>query len=162
MTAFRSPITRRAVLRGLLGVTGAAGVSLTTGCSLLGDSSTPTPPPPNPLEGFFRDTAALADRYDAALAQVPALAAVITVPRDTHRAHVKALAQALTLPTPKPSGTASGAPAGDRTAVLGALVQAELKARDAAVEACLNAPARLAILLGSIAAARATHLEVLR
>jgi hypothetical protein len=159
----RSPtITRRAILRGLLGVTGAAGVSLTTGCSLFGDSSTPTPPAPNPLEGFFRDTVALADRYDAALAQVPALAGAITVARDTHRAHVKALAQALALaaPSAKPSGTA--APAGDGAAVLGALVQAETKARDAAVEACLNAPARLAILLGSIAAARATHLEVLR
>jgi hypothetical protein len=158
----RSPITRRAVLRGLLGVTGAAGVTLTTGCSLFGDSSTSPPPAPNPLEGFYRDTIALADRYDAALAQVPALAGAITGPRDTHRAHVKALAQALALATPKPSGTPTAGPAGDRNAVLAALVQAETKARDAAVEACLSAPNRLAVLLGSIAAARATHLEVLR
>src|SRR5262245_39431795 len=90
-----SPINRRAFLRGLLGVTGAAGVSLTTGCGLFNDSPDQTPPAPNPLEGFFRDTVDLADRYDAALAKVPALAPVITGPRDAHRAHVKALAQAL-------------------------------------------------------------------
>jgi hypothetical protein len=46
--------------------------------------------------------------------------------------------------------------------VLNSLVAAETKGRDAAVQACLSTGARLAPLVGSIAAARACHLEILR
>lgn len=157
----RSSITRRGLLRGLLGVTGVAGVSLAAGCDLF-DTGSGTPPPPNPLESFLVDTAALLARYNQALAQVPALGPTITHIRDTHLEHANALAKALNAPSPAPSAGGSGAPSGDRATVLAALVDAETKGHDAAVQACLATDARLAPLVGSIAAARATHLEVLR
>jgi hypothetical protein len=158
----RPSISRRQFLRGVLGVTGVASVSLATGCGLLGDGSQ-TPPPPDPLVGFLQDTTALADLYEAGLAAVTTLGPVITGPRNAHRAHARALAQAIGVAAPRPSGTATAAaPGSDRASVLAGLIAAENKARDAAVEACLSAAARLAPLVGSIAAARATHLEVLR
>jgi hypothetical protein len=159
----RSTITRRAVLRGLLGVTGAAAVSLTAGCDVFSPAPSGTETP-DPLEPFLRETVALADLYDTVLLQVPALASVITVPRDTHRKHAQALATAIGASAPRASGTVgpSAAPGADRTAAIAALVAAETAARDAAIEACLAAPARVASLVGSMAAARATHLEVLR
>ena len=42
------------------------------------------------------------------------------------------------------------------------LVDAETKGQNAARTACLAAPGRLAPLIGSIAAARACHLEILK
>jgi hypothetical protein len=45
---------------------------------------------------------------------------------------------------------------------LAALVTAEKAARDDAVNECLGSPPPFAALLGSIAAARASHLEVLK
>jgi hypothetical protein len=157
----RTSITRRGFLRGLLGVTGAAGVSLAAGCDLLGGGEAQAPAP-DPLLPFLADTTALLARYNLALVQAPPLATVITNVRDAHREHAVALAKAINGPTPGASATASGGPAGDRGTVLAALVEAETKARDAAIEACLNTTPRLAPLLGSIAAARATHLEILR
>jgi hypothetical protein len=156
----RTSITRRGFLRGLLGVTGVAGVSLAGGCDLLGGSD-PTPPAPDPLLPFLADTTALLARYNLALVQVPALATVITNVRDAHRDHAIALAKAINGPTPGPSTAASGPPQ-DRATVLAALVEAETKARDVAMDTCLKATPRLAPLIGSIAAARATHLEILR
>jgi hypothetical protein len=155
-----STFTRRGVLRAGLLFGGVAGVGLTTGCGLFGPDD-PGPPPPDPLLGFLNDTNALLARYDAALAKLPALGPAIATVRDNHRAHATILAQAINGPTPAASTTAA-APAGDRGAVLAGLVEAETKARDAAVEACLGTNPRLAPLIGSIAAARAAHLEVLR
>jgi hypothetical protein len=155
-----STFTRRGFLRALLGVTGAAGIGLTGGCGLLGGSD-PGPPPPDPLLGFLVDTNVLVGLYDAALARVPSLGPAIATVRNNHRAHATVLAKAINGPTPGPTGGPSGAPQ-DRATVLAALVEAETKAHDAAIEACLGATARLAPLVGSIAAARATHLEVLR
>ena len=157
----RSSITRRGFLRGLLGVTGAAGVGLAAGCDLFG-ANEPTPPAPDPLLGFLRDTTALAARYDLALLQVPALAPLITNIRDAHREHATTLAKAINGPTPGAPATATSGPAQDRATVLAALIEAETKGHEAAVEACLGTTARLAPLVGSIAAARATHLEILR
>ena len=157
----RTSITRRGFLRGLLGVTGAAGVGLAAGCDLLG-SSAAQPPAPDPLLPFLADTTALLARYNLALVQVPALAPVITNVRDAHREHAIALAKAINGPTPGASSSTTSGPPQDRATVLAALVEAETKARDAAVDACLKTTPRLAPLVGSIAAARATHLEILR
>jgi len=79
--------------------------------------------------------------------------------RDAHRTHAEALAQALAQPAPTP-GTSSDGPT-DPPAVLAALIEAETSGLEAARTACLAAPARLAGLIGSMAAARACHLEVL-
>jgi hypothetical protein len=154
--------SRRAFLRGVAGLAGVAvaGTAL-AGCDFLGggggDKQTDQP---SPLLGFLTATSALADRYDATITAVPALAATLTPIRDAHRAHVKALATALGTTAP---GTAPPAtrPPTDGPSAMSALVTAEKAARDDAVAACLAAAPRYAPLLGSIAAARATHLEVM-
>jgi hypothetical protein len=152
--------SRRELLRGAFGLAGAAviGAGALAGCDSF-DGNT-QPDRPSPLLGFLTATGALADRYDATIAAVPALSSRLIPVRDAHRAHVKALAAALPAPTPGPATPASQVPT-DSTAALAALVTAEKAGRDDAVTACLAAEPRLAPLVGSIAAARATHLEVL-
>jgi len=157
-----SGITRRGLLRGFVASVSVAGVGLATGCDLLGGSGGPSDDSPHPLEGLLRETVKLADSYDAGIAAVPALATVLTGPRDAHRAHAKALAQAISAPSPKPVVSPTSRGDGDRDALLNSLVAAETKGRDAAMEACLSTGPRLAPLVGSIAAARACHLEILR
>jgi hypothetical protein len=156
-----SGMTRRGLLRGFVASVGVAGVGLATGCDLIGGSGGPPANSPHPLAGLLRETVTLADAYDAGIAAVPALAAVLAGPRDAHRAHAKALAQAISAATPKP-GPSPTSRAGDRDAVLAGLVVAETKGRVSAEQACLSTGARLAPLVGSIAAARACHLEVLK
>jgi hypothetical protein len=152
------PTTRRTVLAGLLGTAGAAVTALLTGCDPFG-SGQQAPPGTNELSGFATDTAAIAARYDATLAVHPALTTTLGPIRDAHRAHVNALAQAMGIPIMSPP--AAGEPPADQASAVGALVTAEKSAHDAAVTACIAATTRYAGLLGSIAAARATHLEVL-
>jgi hypothetical protein len=160
--------SRRGFLRGVLGVAGVSVVGVgaagaLAGCDVFGgggDSGANTPDAPSPLLGFLASTAALADQYDAAILAAPTLTAQLTPVRDAHRAHVKALAAAINQPTPRPSSTAATS-IGDPATVKATLVTAEKAARDEAVAACLAAAPRTAPLIGSIAAARATHLEVL-
>jgi hypothetical protein len=137
-------------------------VGLTTGCDLIGGPGGPSTDAPHALEGLLRETIALADAYDAGIAAVPELATVLKGPRDAHREHAKALAQAISVPTPKPATSPTHRIGGDSAAVLASLVTAEAEGRDAARQACLSTSARLAPLVGSIAAARACHLEILR
>jgi hypothetical protein len=127
---------------------------------LFDGTAEPAPTAPA-LDGFLKDTVSLGDAYDAAIVRVPALATVLTGPRDAHRAHAKAIAQAISAPSPKP-GPGASIRGTDEAAVLAALIEAETKGRDAAQDACLATSNRLAPLLGSIAAARACHLEVLQ
>ena len=158
----RGSTSRRAFLRGALGLVGtaAAGAAL-AGCGIFGDDGGPKPPePPSPLLDFMAATSALADRYDATISEVPALIAALTPIRDAHRAHVKALAQALGTTAPR-SGPPATRPPSDGPSAMTALVAAEKTGRDDAVAACLAAAPNYAPLLGSIAAARATHLEVM-
>ncbi|MFC7479467.1 hypothetical protein ACFQX7_04590 [Luedemannella flava] len=105
-------------------------------------------------------TADLAGRYDAVIAAYPALADRLTPLRDAHRAHLTALASALG--QQPPAATAQEAPAGGQGGALTSLAAAEKSGRADAVAACLAAPPRLAPLLGSIAAARASHQEALK
>jgi hypothetical protein len=70
------------------------------------------------------------------------------------------LAAAVGAPVPAASAGSGLAPA-TRAQALAGLAAAETSGRDEAIAACLSSSARLASLLGSIAAARATHLEVL-
>jgi len=154
--------TRRSFLRGVLGVAGAGvlGPGALAGCDVLGGDGGGGAQP-HPLDGFLLATVALGDRYDATLAAVPALAPALTSVRDAHRAHATALAAELGKEVPKAPANAAPAPA-DRAEAVAAFAAAEKSARDEAVAACLAGSARLAPLLGAIAAARASHLEVLR
>lgn len=133
------------------------------GCELL--SSGPDPQPtPDPLAPLLAGTVELIGRYDAALAAHPDLATTLTPIREAHVAHATELGRVIG--TPVPTGTASAAPptnaVADPRGTLAALRAAEQGARRTAVEACLAAPAERAALLGSIAAARASHPEGLR
>jgi hypothetical protein len=152
--------SRRAFLRGLLGVTGVGvlGAGSLAGCDIFGgDSTPPSDPAPPALAGFLGATVALGDRYDATLAAVDSLPATVGQIRDAHRAHAKALAQAIGVPTPGAKASPTGVPT-SRDAALAALVAAEKTGHEQAVTECLGSTPRFAALLGSIAAARATNL----
>ncbi|SCG36424.1 hypothetical protein [Micromonospora inositola] len=150
---------------GALVVVGGAAVPL-TGCDLF-DRDDDKPPPPDPLEPLAAESAALSARHRAAIAADPGLADRLSPIADAHQAHADELRRVIGRPAPSgaPSGTpgASGAadPA-DPADPLAGLREAERAGRDNAAKACAAAPAERAALLGSIAAARATHLEALK
>ena len=147
--------------------TAAAG---TSGCDLFGE---PDPPPePDPLEPLRAQTQALADQYSAAITAAPDLAERLTPLRDAHLSHVTELTKIIGTPPPSapasPAAGSSGAgspgqgsPA-DPAAIIAALRTAEEAGQRDAVAACLAAPGPRAALVGSIAACRSTHLEVLK
>jgi hypothetical protein len=130
---------------------------------------------PDPLSPFYHDTSALLGRYEATIAAQPGLAERLGPIRDAHRAHLQALAREIGpgLDPPSagrppsadgPSSTAAPVAAGEASAgpaSLAALATAERDASAAARAACLRAPSYRAVLLGSIAAARASHVAVL-
>ncbi len=152
--------SRRAFLRGALAMVGLGLVApaALTGCDLFG--STPdAADQDHGLDGFLAGTVALGHLYDVTITALPDFAAQLTPLRDAHRAHAQALADALA--TPVPIAADSAAPPTSPEAAMPALTAAEKSGRDAATAACIAASARLAPLLGSIAAARASHLEVL-
>ena len=149
-------VRRRAVLRAVAVAAAAAPVA---SCGWLDDSPDP-PPAPDPLAPLVAETAMLAARYASAATAQPTLAALLTPIAEAHTAHAAELAGS---PGRRcrarwPWRRLSGSPA--RT--LDELRQAETAARDTAVAACLSAPADRAVLVGTIAAARATHLEALK
>ncbi|GHJ49761.1 hypothetical protein Cs7R123_71030 [Catellatospora sp. TT07R-123] len=141
----------------------AGGVLVTaSGCGLLGGGPD-TPPPPDALTGLLAGTWSLIAAYDSALTAMPDLGPLLGPLRETHRAHAEALTAVM---SPRPSaqafGPASLAPAaGDRKAVITALRTAELNGGKQAAEVCVSTTAARATLVGEIAVARATHLEVL-
>jgi hypothetical protein len=154
--------SRRAVLRagGLLAAT--AVTIPTTACDLL--TGRPKPPPgPDPLAPLIAGALDLAARYEAVVTRYPEVAGRLTPVAQAHRAHAAELARVTGVALP--SGTPTPAPtvaAGDLPTALAALRTAEQQGHAAAVSACANAPGNRAAVLGSIAAARATHLEVLQ
>lgn len=151
-------VTRRVVLR-------AAGVAAVAapvaGCSWLDDDPAP-PPPPDHLAALVSETSALAGEYVKAMTVQPDLTERLT---PIHQAHVAHLAELLRVTgAPPPSGTAIAVitPGDPADVLLAQLRSFESAARDNAVARCLSAPADRAVLAGTIAAARATHLEVLK
>ncbi len=154
--------SRRSLLRAgaLVGLGGAA-VPL-TGCDLF-DRGDDSPPPPDPLEPLAAESAALEARHRAAVAAAPTLADRLTAVADAHRAHAEELRKVIGRPSS--SGSPAATPtltATDPDGVLAELRQAEQQGRESAAKACAAAPADRAALLGSIAAARATHVEALK
>jgi hypothetical protein len=145
---------------GAAGGVGAAGVL--SGCSWL-DRSDP-PPPPDPLEPQLAATRALAARYDAALTAFPELAARLRPLHEAHLAHAAALLRVIGRPELASASPGNWTPPAGGTEpadALAVLRDAEQAAQAEATAVCLAAPPERAALLGSIAAARATHAEVL-
>ncbi|GAB2919132.1 hypothetical protein GCM10027280_02710 [Micromonospora polyrhachis] len=150
--------SRRSVLRvaGLLTLAAATGPLAACG---LFDDSEPEPDPLAPLLAGALDLAAL---YEAAVAADPTLADRLTPIAQAHRAHAEELARVTRVTLPNSTPTAGPTlPTGDRKSMLTALRSAEQQGQAAATTACLSTPAHRAALVGSIAAARATHLELL-
>lgn len=177
--AVRDGWSRRAVL----GAAGSAGVAAAlSGCTWL-DPDPPPPPPPDPLEPLLAATRALADRYQRVLTAHPPLADRLRPLYEAHRAHAEALLAVIGRPelaspspepgartppgddpgegaSPDPGADPGGAP-GDPAEAVAELREAERAGQEEAAEACLSAPPERAALLGSITAARASHVAVL-
>lgn len=144
---------------GALVALGGTAASL-TGCDLFdrGDESRG----PDPLEPLAAESVALEARHRAAATAAPDLADRLTAIADAHRAHAEELRKVIGRPAPSGSPAAAPTPAAtDPDGLLAELRQAEQQGRGNAARACAGAPAERAPLLGSIAAARATHVEVL-
>ncbi|SLM03922.1 hypothetical protein ACSP50_7221 [Actinoplanes sp. SE50/110] len=145
--------TRRRVLAagGVL-----AGTVTLSGCGLFGDDPEP-PKGPDPLQPVLDEAVTLAATYDRVILAQQSLSATLTPIAQAHRAHAAELARVIGVTAP---GAAPGASIVDGT--VAGLRRAELAAQKTAVAACQSAPAGRAALIGSIAAARATHAEALR
>lgn len=152
---------RRAVLAGLAGA--ATGLAL-AGCWPASNEPA-AKPGPHPLTPVLAGAVALTGRFQAAIAGFPDLAERLTPLLADHEAHVAALRQAMGTPSASasatPSGSAPASLAADSAGALAALLAAERTGQTDAVAACLAAAAEHAPLIGSIAACRATHVEVL-
>ncbi|WBB94566.1 hypothetical protein [Verrucosispora sp. WMMC514] len=144
----------------LLALGGAA--APLAGCGLL-DRDEP-PPPPDPLAPLLDESRQLAAGLRAAATAHPDLAARLLPLAESHEAHATEIARLTGAATASaaPTATPSGSPPTDRSATLAALRRSERAGREAAIRACAEAPAERVALLGSVAAARATHLEALR
>src|SRR5262245_39252438 len=141
--------------RGLLKAVGSGlSVGILAGCGVF-DRTEPEPPA-DPLLPLLIQTRALVSAYDGFLAEHPDRAARLQPLRDTHAAHVTALAAVVVQPSPAPPASPSAAPA-----TLAQLKALETAAARAAYDACLAATDQRITLLGEIAAARATHVVVL-
>jgi hypothetical protein len=159
--------TRRRMLAGTVALAGATGLA---GCSLFEEEEKPppAPPPPDTLEPLLVETRALVDLYQAAFLTQPALADRLAPMLEAHTAHIDELTKIMNPApaSPAASGSAPGAPSASATVpadtTIAELRAAEQAGQKSAATACADAPADRAALLGSIAAARATHAEVLR
>jgi hypothetical protein len=155
--------SRRTVLRAAM--VGTVGTLALTGCDKSGPAQVRKIA--DPLNALYRDTAALLARYESIITARPELAARLTPLRDAHREHLRALAREIgpNLDSPSPAPSAGGSVAAEAPAdagsALAALRDAEKAAAAAARAACLAGPSYRAALLGSIAAARASHVEAL-
>lgn len=130
-----------------------------TGCGLLDREE---PPRPDPLAPMIDEALRLAAGLRAAAAAHPDLAGRFTPLAEAHEAHAAELARVTGTAPPSGPAAPGSSPATDPTATLTALRQAERAGRESASKACAEAPAERAALLGSITAARASHLEALK
>ncbi|MFF1731896.1 hypothetical protein [Streptomyces sp. NPDC058247] len=147
-----------------------AGAALLTGCSDGEDSASDGARGARSVSAgqrikarAARDSGDLLDRYEAALAAHPALAARLGPLRDEVARHAKSFgaparpaAPASASPPPSPSAS----PASEKDTVR-ALAAAERELADRRAAALVDAPAELARLLASVAAAGAGHAYLL-
>jgi hypothetical protein len=184
----RSGLRRRSVLTGAAGVAGSVTVAglagpLTIaalagsatvvglgGCSLpdrfgSGEPDTRAVADGDALRAVAADARQLAARHDAAIRQFPDQAARLTPLRDAHREHAAAIGRSLDgsaqPSTAVATPSASGSPGSGAAATLKALAALEKTAAERAAVACVQVASYHAPLVGTIAAARASHAEAL-
>ncbi|MGW6155266.1 hypothetical protein ACWFRM_19315 [Streptomyces sp. NPDC055144] len=150
----------------------AAGAALLTGCSDAEDAASDGARGARSASATqrikaraARDSGDLLDRYEAALATHPALAARLGPLRDEVARHAKSFGAparpaAPASPSPSPSPSPSASPASEKDTV-SALAKAERELADRRAAALVEAPAELARLLASVAAAGAGHAYLL-
>ena len=129
-------------------------------------ATTSQPPAPDPAQPVLDGALTLAAAYDRTIVAQPGLARRLTPIVEAHRAHAAELTRTDRRPRPVVRGGTGGIddrrrPTGDAKAALGALRTAERRAQQVAATLCRTAAANRATLLGTIAAARATHAEAL-
>jgi hypothetical protein len=146
--------------RGFLGVA-AAGLASLAGCGIF-DGGPDEPAKPDPLQPVLDEAVALAVAYDRAAAAQPGLAKRLTPLAADHRAHIAELSKVIGKAAPSASPAPSAAAGADASETLKAMRTAEQAAQKTAVSACRIAAADRAMLVGSIAACRATHAEALK
>lgn len=146
---------RRRVLR--VTVAGTLAVTAPAGCGFIDNDPEPIPEP-DPLQPVLDEARALAAAYDRLAAAQPDLSARITPIAEDHRAHAAELERLIGAATSSASAAPSVAPASE----LAAMRTAEQAAARTANASARTAPADRAMLIGSIAACRATHVEALR
>jgi Domain of unknown function (DUF4439) len=160
----RLPVPRRTVLAGAAGVAGVLLAGGLAGCSTEAPASASTP---SSTPTRSADDLALARARGAAL-ELAALAQALAAARPDldgllqdvvadHRAHLVALGAAPAASAPSPSPSKGGADAAD----VQALVDAETAAAQTALDDVRLVTPGLAALLARIAAARATHADLL-
>lgn len=141
--------TRRAVLL-------SAATATLGGCALLHREPVPivdeTPVLRSVLDSAVNQSAGLQTALDSG---APATATLEMV-RDDHLAHVAELSRILGLDPESVDTTTT-----DGEDTLQALLNSETEAYEQAVTACIDAPPQYAVLLGEIAACRASHVDVL-
>lgn len=158
----RAGWSRRRVLRGAALLAAATGTApLAAGCGLF-DGGPDRSPAQDALAPLLAGALDLAGRHEAAAAAFPELADRLSPLAQAHRAHAAELARVTGATLPSGSPSPAGPPGDSAAAALAALRTAEQQGRDAAAAACIAAPRARATLVGTVAAARATHLEVLR
>ncbi|MEU5914378.1 hypothetical protein [Micromonospora sp. NPDC047527] len=154
--------SRRNLLRAGALVALGTGVAPLAGCDLFDRDDEPTPPP-DPLRPMVDESLGLAAAYRESAVTHPDLAGRLDPIAETHTAHATELARVIGVPLPSaPAAAPSTTPATDPAGALAALRALEKTAQQSATAACASAPAERAALLGSIAAARATHQEALK
>ncbi|MDG4759506.1 MULTISPECIES: hypothetical protein [unclassified Micromonospora] len=154
--------SRRKLLRAgaLLALGGA--VAPLTGCDLFDRDDEPAPPP-DPLRPMVDEALGLAEAHRASATAHPDLADRLGPIVEAHTAHATELARVIGVALPSaPAAAPTSTPAADPAGALAALRALEKAGQRTATAACAAAPAERAALLGSIAAARATHQEALK
>jgi hypothetical protein len=150
---------RRSVLIGAAAVTAAG---LLSACDLNGDEPEVVPPPDAAaLRQVAGEALDLAGRYDAAIEQGLDRAGTLTAIRDAHREHAAAIGRSLDASVAPSAGPSASGATGSGGAVR-ALQAAERAAAERAAAACVAVAAHYAPLLGTVAAARASHAEALQ
>ena len=155
MTVSVNPYTWRRRMVLALGATSVAAVA--SGCALTEPEKAHSLNTKG-LEEVLRTSRELEASYSAAVDAMPKFGATFEMLRDNHATHAETIEKILGA---KPQTDAKIVEGSDSTDAISKLHQAESDASSQAIHACVNAVERFALVLGEIAAGRASHVDAL-